>query len=262
MDPIAAAIAISMSSQASASSSAIAKKQAVSSVVIPFDVETSKAAEQRALSEEGIITATATAADDLLPRPRRCCDCICNSCLCRGIIFGGNPCCGMRTASIVCNVIALCWTVIYVVSSMLTWEENSDSYLVFFCGSDDDDETPMSPKEQDECASVASIKFTFYLEMALSYAGLLCLVMAIVGNAKYQWKLAVPLLILRVLAFSIWFDPLWKFMCDGSNVYLLFLSYPNWKFVSEVRKGILTRPATSGGHQSLPTEENFGHAVV
>ena len=133
MDPIAAAIAISMSSQASASSSAIAKKQAVSSVVIPFDVETSKAAEQRALSEEGIITATATAADDLLPRPRRCCDCICNSCLCRGIIFGGNPCCGMRTASIVCNVIALCWTAIYVVSSMLTWEEYSDSYLVFFC---------------------------------------------------------------------------------------------------------------------------------
>lgn len=44
MDPIAAAIAISMSSQASASSSAIAKKQAVSSVVVPFDVETSKAA--------------------------------------------------------------------------------------------------------------------------------------------------------------------------------------------------------------------------
>lgn len=102
------------------------------------------------------------------------------------------------------------------------------------------------------------MKLSFYLEMASCYAGLFCLVMAIVGNVKYQWKLVAPLLIFRALAFVLTI-----FLDDGNNFYLLFLSYPNWKFVSEVRKGILTRPASSGGHhQSLPTEDNFGLAVV
>lgn len=234
------------------SSQASAKKQAV----VPFDVETSKAAEQRALSEEGIITVTATAIDELLPPPRRCCDCICNSCL----FFYGNPCCGMRTASIVCNVIALCWTVFYILLETVSWQEEfwnqyPDGYETA------DDFASLSPEEQEWATSfITNIKLTLYLEMAFCYAGLLCLVMAIVGNVKYQWKMVVPLFILRVLAFSVNLAP--AFMPDGSNLMLLLLSYPNWKFVSEVRKGILTRPATSGGHQSLPTEDNFGHAVV
>ena len=174
----------------------------------------------------------------------------------------GNTCCNIRTVSIVCNSIALLSATIYVVSNMLLWEEYSDYYNVYFCGSDDDD-APMSQEEQDECVStVAIINFTFYFGMTFSYAGLLCLVMAIVGNIKYQWKLVLPLLILRVLAFSIWFDPLWKFMSDGSNLFFLLLSLPNWKFVWEVREGILTCPASSSGHQSLPTEDNCSHAVV
>lgn len=135
------------------------------------------------------------------------------------------------------------------------WNQYADDYQ------NADDFTSLSPEEQDEwIALIDGVKLTFYLEMALSYAGLLCLLLAIVGNAKYQWNLVAPLLVLRVLAFSIIFAP--TFIFDGSNVYLLLLSYPNWKFVSEVRKGILARPASSGGHQSLPTEENFGHPVV
>ena len=87
--------------------------------MVPFEVETGKAAEQRAPSEEGIITAD----DELRPAPRRCCDCICNTCLCKGIIFGDNPCCGMRTASIVCNVIAICLTVFYILLETVSWQD-------------------------------------------------------------------------------------------------------------------------------------------
>mmetsp|Transcript_5746 Transcript_5746/g.9702 ORF Transcript_5746/g.9702 Transcript_5746/m.9702 type:complete len:236 (-) Transcript_5746:43-750(-) len=214
-----------------------AKKQAA---VVPFDVESSSST-YAADDGDGALSSD-------LPAPSRCCDWICNNCLCHGVVFGGNPCCGMRVASIVCNVIAIVLTAFNVMIVTLSMEEEfwNDGYP---------DADAMSPEERNEIASFkAYIERFYHLGLAFSFAAFPCLVMAIVGNVNYQWKLVAPLLILpfvRVLAFALFSPP---FIVDFFIVYLLLLSYPNWRFVWEMRKGILTRPAISG-HQSLPTED-------